>query len=489
MKKIFLFHLMLTAPVLFVIWYLVYPHYLWWMEGNTFFTTAPDSLHLQYTLPFDWAEYVGSFLLQFYTYRVCGALLQMVFALIILCAADFVIARLFRNPKMLWLAFIPVAFFVSGQLQDFELTRSLWWCAVGVLAALIVWGATALFKMRRHISISRVSIPFLSYLLPCMLLGGGVYFLLSKPENKAFEEICRLEYLADQKNWDSILSKATPEDARQSSLKLRFALLALSEKTILPEMLFRYSVAEPTCFFFERNDDPFCRDFNSLYFYHLGMDNEVIHHSFQAGLRSPCGINFRSMRIITDAYLRLGQNRLGAKNLEVMKHTTCHGKWLKSRADYMSVTGETDRTGENGNENPFFFGARPFLSDMARLVDRYPENRKAVDYMLCGLLITRDLDRFYAVFTQIYARSYLSSSSLPRHYEEALLMLARERPEILTKFSFSSARAQEVQEFGALMRGGDMNRQLLKVKYSDTFWYYYSCTGKGETLNEKDRPS
>lgn len=476
MKKILLFHLMLTAPVLFAVWYLAFPYSIGWMEGNTFFTTAPDCLHLQYSFPSDWAKYTGAFLLQFYKYPVGGALLQTGFALVIVCAAGFIIGRLFRNPRLMWFAFIPVAFFVSGQLQDLALTRSLWWCGIGVLAAVIVCGVTIPFKMSRRLAVGWLSLPFLSYLLPCILLGGGLYFLLSKTENKELEEICTLQYLAEHKEWDSILLRVPPEDAKSSSLKLRFVLLALSEKDILPETLFQCQVTDPTCFFFERKNDPFCRDFNSLFFYHLGMDNEVIHNSFQAGCGYPYGTNFRSMRMITDAYLRLGQNRLVAKCLEVMRHTTCHGKWLESRMAYFSKIGKIDRTGNDGNA--FFFGAHPFVSDMARLVDRYPENRKAIDYMLCGLLIKRDLDRFYTVLKQIYSRSYLCSSPLPRHYEEALLMLAQKRPEILNEFTITPERTQEIQKYGDLMKKGIAGAQLLKMEYGNTFWYYYSCADK-----------
>ena len=36
MKKIFLFHLLLVCPVIFLIWYIVFPNYLWLLEGNAY---------------------------------------------------------------------------------------------------------------------------------------------------------------------------------------------------------------------------------------------------------------------------------------------------------------------------------------------------------------------------------------------------------------------------------------------------------------------
>lgn len=50
MKKIFLFHLLLVCPVIFLIWYIVFPNYLWLLEGNSFFSFTPD--FAVYNFPF-----------------------------------------------------------------------------------------------------------------------------------------------------------------------------------------------------------------------------------------------------------------------------------------------------------------------------------------------------------------------------------------------------------------------------------------------------
>lgn len=113
MKKIFLFHLLLVCPVIFLIWYIVFPNYLWLLEGNSFFSFTPDFAGIQLSLPSDWAQYVGAYLLQFFRFRTSGALVQMLFVLIVLLSADCIIARLTRNKGLLWLSFIPVIWFMS----------------------------------------------------------------------------------------------------------------------------------------------------------------------------------------------------------------------------------------------------------------------------------------------------------------------------------------------------------------------------------------
>ena len=93
------------------------------------------------------------------------------------------------------------------------------------------------------------------------------------------------------------------------------------------------------------------------------------------------------MRAIVDACVHQGRNRMLAKYVEVMKHTSCHTKQAQLLGEYLASAGVEDKINSGKNTSPFFIGAHPFLSDMARMVDRYPENRKAVDYLLCGLLI------------------------------------------------------------------------------------------------------
>ena len=94
-----------------------------------------------------------------------------------------------------------------------------------------------------------------------------------------------------------------------------------------------------------------------------------------------------------DACVHQGRNRMLAKYVEVMKHTSCHTKQAQLLGEYLASAGVEDKINSGKNTSPFFIGAHPFLSDMARMVDRYPENRKAVDYLLCGLLISKDVDK------------------------------------------------------------------------------------------------
>ena len=424
MKKIFLFHLLLVCPVIFLIWYIVFPNYLWLLEGNSFFSFTPDFAGIQLSLPSDWAQYVGAYLLQFFRFRTSGALVQMLFVLIVLLSADCIIARLTRNKGLLWLSFIPVIWFMSGQFADVLLVRSMWWCSISAVLTLLVW----LLTIRRKAPVAWgeryfFSSPFFTYIVPCLLLGFIVYREVTDEKQKETEFISRIDHLAENRNWDAILQNVTPEMTKKNSSLLRWTLLALSEKG-------------------------------------------------QAGILSPYGNSFRSMRAIVDACVHQGRNRMLAKYVEVMKHTSCHTKQAQLLGEYLASAGVEDKINSGKNTSPFFIGAHPFLSDMARMVDRYPENRKAVDYLLCGLLISKDVDKFYKVFSLLYKPF---SVKLPRYYEEALLVLATQHPDILRRYPVGQEVVKDFNSFHALLKGGTMNQKMLEINYRDSFWLFYYC--------------
>ena len=471
MKKILIYQLLLLCSVCFLVWYFVFPHYLWFLEGNSFFSTIPDFVGIQLSLPADWAEYAGAYLLQFYSYRVIGAIMQVLFVVVILLTSDWIVFRLFRNKGLLWLSFIPVACFISGQFDDTTLVRSMWWVADSALLALIVWAITIKRKMEPKGLRKFFCSPFFTYIIPCLLLAPVIYSMATKEMNRVAERTHYLDYLTERRKWDTLLQEISPEDARRSLTDQQRALLALSEQGVLPDRVFEYGIADPSNFYYERQDYAFCRNFNSQFFLALGFDNEVIHHSFQAGIHAPYGMNFRTMRTVIDAWLRLGNYSLAEKWLNVMQHTTCHGTWTKQRMDYLQLARSAKRKGSEKNE-PFFIGAHPFLSEMARVLDADPNDRKALDYLLCGLLVKRDLGKFY----QVFDRFYTSPVSLPRYYEEALLLLATQHPEVIQKHPVSAKKGEEFKEFYTLMNGGQLNQQLLEMKYRDSFWFHYYAT-------------
>lgn len=124
-----------------------------------------------------------------------------------------------------------------------------------------------------------------------------------------------------------------------------------------------------------------------------------------------------------------------------------------------------------------FLGARPgekmeperYLLMLLRR-DSVPR-RTIGDYLLCGYLIDKDIDRF----AQEVGKYYVVDDSLPKHYKEALTLYIHQRANPLfvshftvTEEDFDNFREMEQEYPIASERKGKIGEH-----YRGTYWYYY----------------
>lgn len=124
-----------------------------------------------------------------------------------------------------------------------------------------------------------------------------------------------------------------------------------------------------------------------------------------------------------------------------------------------------------------FLGARPAeqmepVRYLQMLQRRDSVPRKAIgDYLLCGYLIDKDLDRF----VRDIGKYYVVDENLPKHYREALTLYTHLRAnplfvyqEPVTEEDFGNLRELEQTYPTLTERKGRVGEQ-----YRGTYWYYY----------------
>lgn len=124
-----------------------------------------------------------------------------------------------------------------------------------------------------------------------------------------------------------------------------------------------------------------------------------------------------------------------------------------------------------------FLGARPAekmepVRYLQMLQRRDSVPRKVIgDYLLCGYLIDKDIDRF----AQEVGRYYVVNDSLPKHYREALTLYTHLRANPLFVYKspvmeedFDNYREMERQYAALAERKGRVGEQ-----YRGTYWYYF----------------
>lgn len=463
-----LLSLLVSVIVLCVSWFVSYPYFLRWLEGYSFFTTLPDFVEIHYDLPGDLLKYAGAFLLQFYSSPFFGALIQALTAVLFVSCIWGCIKRLSADPEsLMWVAFLPLPVFVYYQLSDLILARALTWLAISFAAMLVVIFLT--IRKKQFLRLPKfINNTAISLVLSLILLTSASALLVRGNDNtKGYENVAYLEYLGKHQKWDRILQKVSRQESISNEYMRKYVLLALVNTGQLPEYAFSYGLSSSEDFIFSDIQEPFCLGFNVLFYNSLGMYNPAIYNTYQKSVQSTPGMSFDAMRYLADTYLGLGDYVMAKKYIDILSHSTCHGKWVEARLPKLEQLKGKEPVYPLGG--PLFW-MESFLPDISSMYDRYPMDGRFADLLLCGVLAEKDGKAFYNIFQVVSRYLYPDGGGIPELYQEALLLAASQNPEILNHYKIDDSVWKRFADFTAMMQKGQTAQA--KRKYSESYWAY-----------------
>ncbi len=465
MKKIIL---IITFVILWAAWYICYPHYLVWLEGYSFFSTLPDFIDIYMDFPRDMPRYVGAFLLQFYAVPGVGPAIQALFPLLFVLSLYVIVRRLFKDSDgLLWIPYVALPIYVFNQMDDMTLTRSvgiLMLAAVIMSAALLItikdkpFRKLPLFLHNRYLALSVIILS---------VIATSVIMVKKSPLNGQYEDITHLEYLAENKDWDKILEIVSVNESVKDEFKRKYVLLALSETGMLPDYAFRYGLSSPDDFVYLNAEDPFKLNFNILFYRNLGMNNPAVHQAYQQAVQSLPGVTFHSLRTLADIYLENKDYVMAKKYLDILTHSTCHGKWVRERRSLLEAI-KNARPVYKDKDDDFILDS--FFRDISSMLDRHNGDSKYADLIICGVLSQKDGNTFLQVFNAVAPSLYVTGRKIPYLYQEALLLIASKQPEVLQMYRIDEEVWERFADFTDLMRKGKAVQA--KRKYPGTYWAY-----------------
>ena len=124
-----------------------------------------------------------------------------------------------------------------------------------------------------------------------------------------------------------------------------------------------------------------------------------------------------------------------------------------------------------------FLGARPAENMepqryLAMLQRRDSVNNQAIaDYLLCGYLIDKQIDRF----AQEVSLYYPLDAHLPKHYREALTLYSHSRSNPIVTYQVPVVEEDYANYQELKKQNQDPMEQKTRVseEYRGTYWYYY----------------
>lgn len=282
------------------------------------------------------------------------------------------------------------------------------------------------------------------------------------------ERFWRLDQAVEKGEWEEALreGKQIEELSRE---EFYLIALALANKGMLGEQLFDFPVWGIGCLYLPRETDYSTSILGSEFYYRMKIPNEAIHWAFQASVASQWGMNFRILRRLVELNLMKGDRPAADKYLALLEHSTLHRSWCKEKREDLQQ-GTTERIYPQ-EAYDFFIGGRPFLSDMGRIIDAGRGKGLVLDYILCGLLLNKDLEKFCQIFTGYYFVQ--EGEKIPKAYEEALLVAEALGRNAVTarNYSIRPETREAFQSYNTLYKNYRKNAKQMG-KFRNTWWYY-----------------
>lgn len=470
-----------------------FPETLRLMEATNFYVSTPEFVGSTLSHRPGVIALVSAWLLQFFYYPVAGALIEAVLlslmTLLLSVGLKGVLtgSSKFAAPARILECLSPIPAVTLFLLFPNDLPVYIEGMVVCLLIAVAGWiwrrwrKAVAVSQPRRWDSVLTVALS--------VAAGLFIYFHTTLNEKAiTSERMFRYSQMAELGEWQPLLSDILQSagaglDARPiytgtiynitDQLDLELALLCEARLHTLPEHLFLYPINTPEAFVPRFDETPFSNNFCRIFYRELGLLDEAYHRAFQYGMSVQVngGFCMASLRQMALYAAQQGDSALTDKLTYLLSRTTLHSGYVASVRDTLQ---SALRRGVNPAADTVradnFVGGYAFPSEVVRLLELQPQNRDFLDYLLCGLLLRKQLDNFNTIIHAfpLYAAGR-GGATLPRAYAEAAAMIEAMRPGTMRPFfDYDPAYDEQMREFQRLRLAGEDDSA-----FRGTFWYYY----------------
>lgn len=289
--------------------------------------------------------------------------------------------------------------------------------------------------------------------------------IANNEEYQTTETVYRYADYAERGEWQTLLDEIRGTGQVTNTLYMQWTMLAEAKLGSLPTNIFSYSINTPELFCPRFEGKPYATDFCRIFYRELGVVDEAFHQAFEYGMKvsSTSGFCFASLRHMAEYSVKMGDKKLADKYLSLLSKTSCHADFVDSQRKLL----KTNPVVKDSLRSDDFIKAFHFDSEMAHLLDYNRNNKVARDYLLCGLLLTKNLEIFKTVLLD-FSNTY-NDAELPRAYAEAAAMINHLAPGIWSgKVTYSSEYDKQFEQFMSLH-----NNHQDDSAFQGTFWYYY----------------
>ena len=286
------------------------------------------------------------------------------------------------------------------------------------------------------------------------------FFLFSKTYRHVEEQKFRMYLAVGQNDWDRALK--TGKRVKIPDQNAAWLInLSLAMKGELPQKMFNYPQTNEYGLLPVHERDSFNMLYGSAFCYHIGILNDAIRWIFDSHIMRKRGMDYHTLTRLAVWNKENGYEQVAVKYFNVLNHTLMYRSFAKRQRE-ATITPHVATL----EQKDFFISGREPLSDLARHYENNYKNEMILDYLLCGLLLKNDLEKF----RKLYDLCYFPSKELPKAYQEALLEMAYFDMIDLQRYPIDQVNALRHQNFIEMIRKG--NDKELEKQFGDTWWHY-----------------
>ncbi|MDO4950286.1 MAG: DUF6057 family protein [Bacteroidales bacterium] len=457
-------------------------------ESIGLFLTTSDYWRETLSYPLPISNYIASFLVQFYRFHYVGP----AFTACLLLILYVILLRLCKSPLLTML--LTCTLWVGSTFADSPKPL-----VASLLIAFVLLPCVTLLRKRLYIHLFDFSAPSVrsaqdkpssgTHLRQARFhLSWGIAILtcaivVGLPHTSKTEQWCRIERAAQMKDWDTILTIATPEATQTDKSLLPYALLSLAGKNQLGQRMFHYPITDRNDFelegyyyrtfilrqaqdkrstnihggdndtntFDESGELTYRANVFATFLYDLcGSTNEAIHRLVQASCDLPHGTSFGTLRQLLNLHRQNGNTTLAVKYCDILCHSTLHKSWaerVKSGLlpnEISKVFTPDDNTHQisNNTSGRTYIVMDDLSINLAEIIDLGSGGTAAFPLFLGILQADRRLDTFVMALRPLEKHD---KQQLPIHYQETLLVAEKELKIDISDFNIDKVTRDKFQ--------------------------------------------
>lgn len=314
-------------------------------------------------------------------------------------------------------------------------------------------------------------------IIPAILVFAVTVFIMIKGYNSQTARVINLEKLVFEERWNEAI-KYQEKNPSENLIGQYFYNIALSETDQLCDRMFYGRQDFGTgSLILEWSSEHL--NWGAYSFYTTGLINEAQRWAYEEMV--VYGLRPQNMKMLTKTSLLTGNYRLTKKYTGIMENTLFYKSWARKHEMMAEDTSLIRSDPDLGNKlmilprADFFIYLESPETNLPLLVNENPDNRRAFEYMMSWLLLSKNVE---ILANNIRLMKKMGYTRIPRHIEEAIMIYYNSKgvfPD-MGGLTVSNETFLRFDQYFATYMTARQNPSTFKEKmqkFNNTFWYYF----------------